>query len=113
MTVLPEPQHCRLAQTPNPVLNPSAASEAATKSNGTTDERRWTQIEPVSNSNTASPGVALDDGLQDPDGLRTEAGKRNNVAKTTILYACSTENLEGTEREHRLHPTLCSLSALW
>ncbi|MCX6842966.1 MAG: hypothetical protein NTX53_11865, partial [candidate division WOR-3 bacterium] len=38
----------------------------------------------------ASPRVALDDGLQDPDGLRTEAAERNNVAKTTILHDCST-----------------------
>ena len=43
------------------------------------------------NPSIASPGVALDDGLQDPDGLRTEAAERNNVAKTTILHACSTD----------------------
>ena len=46
------------------------------------------------NPSIASPGVALDDGLQDPDGLRTEAAERNNVAKTTILHACSTEHTE-------------------
>ena len=46
----------------------------------------------------ASPGVALDDSLRDPEGLRTEAAERNIVAKTTILHACSTEHLEGAER---------------
>ncbi|MCX6844212.1 MAG: hypothetical protein NTX53_18280, partial [candidate division WOR-3 bacterium] len=46
----------------------------------------------------ASPRVALDDGLQDPDGLRTEAAERNNVAKTTILHDCSTDSTDGSER---------------
>jgi hypothetical protein len=44
-----------------------------------------------------SPGAALDDGLQDPNDLRTEAEKRNIFAKTTIMHACSTEIVEGTE----------------
>ena len=55
-------------------------------------------LSPDPNPSIASPGVALDDGLQDPDGPRTEAAKRNNVAKTTILHACSTETTEGTGR---------------
>ena len=50
------------------------------------------------NPSTASPVVALDDGLQDADGFRTEAAKRSIFTETTILYACSTEDLEGTER---------------
>ncbi|MCX6843152.1 MAG: hypothetical protein NTX53_12810 [candidate division WOR-3 bacterium] len=49
----------------------------------------------------ASPRVALDDGLQDPDGLRTEAAERNNVAKTTILHACSTESPENHQPGNR------------
>ena len=53
-----------------------------------TDEHR---LSPDPNPSLASPGVALDDGLQDPDGLRTEAAERNNVAKTMILHACSTD----------------------
>jgi len=55
------------------------------------------RLNPDPNSSIASPEEALDDGLQDPDGLRTEAAERNNVAKTTILYACSTEHTEMTE----------------
>jgi len=55
------------------------------------------RLSPVPNSDIASPEVALDDGLQDPDCLRKEAAERNNVAKTTILYACSTEIEERTE----------------
>ncbi|MCX6841949.1 MAG: hypothetical protein NTX53_06710, partial [candidate division WOR-3 bacterium] len=49
----------------------------------------------------ASPRVALDDGLQDPDGLRTEAAERNNVAKTTILHACSTDSAAQAKSEAR------------
>jgi len=48
-------------------------------------------LSPDPNPSIASPGVALDDGLQDPDGLKTEAAESNNVAKTTILHACGTE----------------------
>jgi hypothetical protein len=55
------------------------------------------RLSPDPNSRVAPPDVALDDGLQDPDGLRTEAAERSNVAKTMILHTCSTENLEGTE----------------
>ena len=52
------------------------------------------RLSPDPNPSTASPGVALDDGLQNPDGSRTEAAERNIVAETTILHACSTENAE-------------------
>jgi hypothetical protein len=45
------------------------------------------RLSPDPNPGIASPGVALDDGLQDPDGFRTEAAERNNVAKAMIpLY---------------------------
>ena len=59
------------------------------------DEHR---LSPDPNPSIASPELALDDGLQDPDGLRTEAAESNNVAKTTILHACGTEVTEGTDR---------------
>jgi len=51
-----------------------------------------------SNPIPGSPGAALDDDFQDPNGLRTEAEKRNIFAETTILPACSTEMTEGTGR---------------
>ena len=44
------------------------------------------------NPSLASPGAAFAGGCQELGGLRTEAAERNNVAKTTILHACSTEN---------------------
>ncbi|MCX6841947.1 MAG: hypothetical protein NTX53_06700, partial [candidate division WOR-3 bacterium] len=78
------------------------------------DEHR---LSPDQSPSIASPRVALDDGLQDPDGLRTEAAERNNVAKTTILHACSTDYIARPRRpqpnpmepqmnadEHRLSP---------
>ena len=58
-----------------------------------TDEHR---LSPDSNPSLASPGVALDDGLQDPDGLRTEAAERNIIAKTMMLRPCSTDCPERT-----------------
>jgi len=66
-------------------------------------------LSPDPNPSIASPGVALDDGLQDPDGPRTEAAKRNNVAKTTILHACSTEFTEGTGRIPGFTPSAFSV----
>jgi hypothetical protein len=56
------------------------------------------RLSPDPNPSTGSPGVVLDDGLQDPDGFRTEVAKRNIFAKTTILHACSTEILEGMKQ---------------
>ena len=56
-----------------------------------TDEHR---LSPDPNPSLASPGVALDDGLHDPDGLRTEAAERNIVAKTMMLRPCSTDNTD-------------------
>ncbi|MCX6843144.1 MAG: hypothetical protein NTX53_12770 [candidate division WOR-3 bacterium] len=53
-------------------------------------------LSPDPSPSIASPRVALDDGLQDPDGLRTEAAERNNVAKTTILHDCSIEGIRNT-----------------
>jgi len=58
------------------------------------DEHR---LSPDLNPSIASPGVARDDGLQVPDGLKTEAAESNNVAKTTILHACGTELTERTD----------------
>ena len=49
-------------------------------------------LSPESNPNPASPGAAFANGCQKPADLRTEAAERNNVAKTTILHACSTDS---------------------
>jgi|GEM_PF-3831245 len=66
------------------------------------------RLSPDPNSSIASPGAVLDVGLQDPDGLRTEAAERNNVAKTMILHACSTESGEGRDSAP-YPPILCVL----
>jgi hypothetical protein len=42
--------------------------------------------------------VTFAGGCQQLGGLGTEAAERNNVAKTTILYVCSTELTEGDVR---------------
>ena len=67
------------------------------------------RLNPDPNPDIALAGMALDDGLEDPDGLRTEAAERNNVAKETILHAC-TETTEGTDRTPGL--TLSAISVV-
>ena len=42
----------------------------------------------------ASPQAAFAGGCQEPGEIRAEAAESNNVAKTTILYACSIEFTE-------------------
>ena len=77
----------------------SAASEAATKPDVAADECRWTPIESRSedcqSSGRTEPdscvaGAAFTGGCPEPGDLMTKAAERNNVAKTTILHACST-----------------------
>ena len=46
--------------------------------------------------------MALDDGLDDPDGLGTEAAERNIVAKTMMLRPCSTDYTDGPDEERRI-----------
>jgi hypothetical protein len=58
---------------------------------------RFHRLSPEPNPTLASPRAAFAGGCQELGGLRTEAAERNNVAKTTILHACSTEMAEGTE----------------
>ena len=52
---------------------------------------RFHRLSPEPNPILASPRAALAGGCQELGDLRTEAAKRNNVAKATILHACSTE----------------------
>ena len=55
---------------------------------------RLHRLSPEPNSILASPRAAFAGGCQELGDLRTEAAKRNNVAKATILHACSTETEE-------------------
>jgi len=88
----------------------SAASEAATKPDVTADERRWTRIESrLEPDPRVAGGAALDDGFQDPNGLRTEAAESNNVAETKILHACGTENAEWVKSGVRPVPSVVSV----
>jgi hypothetical protein len=68
-------------------------------------------LSPEPNPSLASPDVALAGGCQEPGSLRIEAEERNNVARTTILHACSTALAERTEPDFWLHPlrVLCGL----
>ena len=58
---------------------------------------RLHRLSPDPNPSIASPIVAPDDGLHDPDGLGTEAAERNIVAKTMMLRPCSTDSVLGFE----------------
>ena len=59
----------------------------------------------------ASSRAASTGGCQEPGDIRTKAAERYNVAKTTILHACSTEITEGTGPSFRIH-LLCVLRGL-
>jgi hypothetical protein len=76
----------------------SAASEAATKPDVTADKRRWTpiefRIEDCQSSGRTEPescvaGGGIAGSCQELGDLKTKAAERNNVAKTTILHACT------------------------
>jgi len=55
---------------------------------------RFHRLSPEPNPILASPRAAFAGGCQKLGDLRTEGAKRNNVAKATILHACSTESTE-------------------
>jgi hypothetical protein len=56
------------------------------------------RLSPESDPILAPTRTAFPDGCQEPGGLRTEAAERNNVAETTALHACSTEQVKPGSR---------------
>jgi hypothetical protein len=71
---------------------------------------RFHRLSPEPNPILASPRAAFAGGCLELGDLRTEATKRNNVAKATILHACSTENTERVKPESGPDPqNLCAL----